>query len=607
MGRLRTHRCGDLRKEQAGEKVILMGWLHSKRELGHLLFLQLRDHSGFIQISVSQEEACFHLAQSLRLESVIEVKGELALRPQEGRNLQMTTGEVEIKVHSLRLESEAKLLPFPVSHEFQDISMDLRLTYRYLDLRTQKMQHNVKYRSKFIKYLRDTMFNLGFNEIQTPILTASSPEGARDFLVPSRLHAGKFYALPQAPQQFKQLLMCSGFDRYFQIAPCFRDEDARADRSPGEFYQLDLEMSFVTQDDVFDVIENVMKGVFDSKEFTDKERIKKENYLSEYQRAGRDFPCIPWKVAMERYGSDKPDLRYDLRMFDVGAVFAQTTFGVFSSNLAQGGYLKALVLKSPQDKSRRFFDDLAEFAKGIGLGGVPWLLKEEGDFKGSFAKFLSAEEKQELTTTLSLEPNDAVIFIVGPKKEKTLKLGGEIRQYLAKKLNLISSKTWSLFWVVDFPMFEFDEKTQTIEFSHNPFSLPQCSIEELETRDLLSIDAYQYDLVCNGIEIASGAIRNHRQDMMKRVFEKAGYTEDLLKTKFKGLWEAFSFGAPPHGGIAPGIDRILMLLLDEENIREVIPFPLSQNAMDLMMNAPSPVSEKQLKEVHISLSPLKEE
>jgi aspartyl-tRNA synthetase len=602
MAYLRTHNCGELRSKEVNQEVTLMGWVHHKRDLGHLLFIELRDSYGFTQIVADSHHPDFAKASSLKPEYVIKVKGKVQPRAPGMENKNMPTGAIEVSLITLTIESEAQTLPFPVAHETV-VHDDLRLTYRFLDLRTQRMQRNVKYRSQFIKYLRDKMTSLGFNEIQTPILTASSPEGARDFLVPSRLHAGKFYALPQAPQQFKQLLMCSGFDRYFQIAPCFRDEDPRADRSPGEFYQLDMEMSFVTQDEIFEVVEEVMLGVFGQKAFSSKALIPKESYKQEYQRSERRLPCIPWKTAMERYGSDKPDLRYTLEMEDVSSLFSNSAFSVFKDNVGQGNYLKAIRIKSPTDKSRRFFDDLTSYAKQIGLDGLPWLLcaPDLNDWKGSCAKFLSVEEKEALQKKLHLQEQDAVVFVLGAPHERTLKKGGLLRTKIASSLNLIDPQLWSLLWIVDFPMYEMDEKTNKIDFSHNPFSMPQVSLEDLTQVDPLSVHAYQYDLVCNGIEIASGAIRNHRQDIMKAVFALAGYSEEDLKSKFKGLWEAFSYGAPPHGGVAPGIDRILMLLLDEENIREVIPFPLNQQAMDPMMNAPSPVSSRQLEDIHIRI------
>ena len=463
------------------------------------------------------------------------------------------------------------------------------------------MHRNILFRCNVIRYIREKMHSLGFNEFSTPILTSSSPEGARDFLVPSRIHPGQFYALPQAPQQFKQLLMCSGFDRYFQIAPCFRDEDPRADRAPGEFYQLDVEMSFVSQDDVFNVIEELMIGLFENREFTARKILPLNHYETKYVKNNRKFPCIPWREAMDKYGIDKPDLRFGLEMQNVEETLSLTQFAVFKSTLENNGIIRAIVVPQAAQQSRKFFDEADLYAKDIGLGGLPWLAVKDGEWKGSIAKQLSDSEKKALGNQLKLEPNDAIVFIVGKEKLKTQIAGGKIRNYFAEKLNLKDSQNWAFAWIVDFPMYEFNEEEQKVDFSHNPFSMPQGGMEALQNKNPLEILAFQYDLVCNGVELSSGAIRNHRRDVMKKAFEIAGYSESDVENKFGALWNAFAFGAPPHGGIAPGIDRMIMLLLNEPNIREVIAFPLNQKAMDLLMKAPSSVSEKQLKEIHVQL------
>ena len=600
MQNLRSHNCSELNLNFIHQKVTLMGWVHSKRDLGGLIFIDIRDNFGITQIVIHPNSPFFNEASSVRQESVVQVKGIVTKR--EGAiNQKIPTGEIEVIADFFQVESPSDILPFPIAHNPKQESEDTRLSFRFLDLRTEKMHRNILFRCQVIRYIREKMHLLGFNEFNTPILTSSSPEGARDFLVPSRLHPGQFYALPQAPQQFKQLLMCSGFDRYFQIAPCFRDEDPRADRAPGEFYQLDVEMSFVTQDDVFNVIEELMIGLFENKQFTQRKILPLTHYENKYIRTNRKFPCIPWHDAMDKYGIDKPDLRYGLEMQNVEETFTHTQFVVFKNTLESKGIIRAIVLPNSAQQSRKFFDDADAYAKDVGLGGLPWLAVKDGEWKGSIAKQLSDAEKKALGNQLKLEPNDAIIFIVGKDKLKSQTAGGKIRNYFAEKLNLKDENSWAFAWIVDFPMFEFNEDDQKIDFSHNPFSMPQGGMEALQNKNPLDILAFQYDLVCNGTELSSGAIRNHRRDVMKKAFEIAGYSESDVENKFGALWNAFTFGAPPHGGIAPGIDRMIMLLLNEPNIREVIAFPLNQKAMDLLMKAPSSVSEKQLKEIHIQL------
>jgi aspartyl-tRNA synthetase len=586
------------------QNVTLMGWVHSKRDLGGLIFIDVRDHFGITQVVIHPDSPFFSEASSVRQESVIQVKGNVVKR--EGAiNSKISTGEIEVIASHFMIESPSEILPFPVAHNPKQESEDTRLTYRFLDLRTEKMHRNILFRCNVIRYIREKMNSLGFNEFSTPILTSSSPEGARDFLVPSRLHPGHFYALPQAPQQFKQLLMCSGFDKYFQIAPCFRDEDPRADRAPGEFYQLDVEMSFATQDDVFNIIEELMIGLFENKQFSNRKILPLSHYDTKYiQNNLRKFPCIPWHDAMDKYGIDKPDLRYSLEMQNVEETLEHTQFAIFKSVIEKKGIIRAIVIPNAASQSRKFFDEADAYAKEIGLGGLPWLAVKDGEWKGSIAKQLSESEKKALGNQLKFENSDAVVFIVGSEKLKTQTAGGKIRNYFADKLNLKDPNVWAFAWIVDFPMYEFNEDDQKIDFSHNPFSMPQGGMETLKNKNPLDILAHQYDLVCNGIELSSGAIRNHRRDVMKKAFEIAGYSESDVENKFGALWNAFAFGAPPHGGIAPGIDRMVMLLLNEPNIREVIAFPLNQKAMDLLMKAPSMVSGNQLKEIHIQTKTL---
>lgn len=586
MTALRSHNCGELNASAIGQNVRLMGFAHAVRNLGGLLFIDLRDHYGITQVVIHPEQPFFEPASHLRAESVIAIQGQV--RRRESVNNKIPTGEIEVICSHFELESASEILPFPVAHNPKEESEDTRLKYRFLDLRTEKMHKNIIFRSKFIHTVRNKMVGLGFMEFQTPILTSSSPEGARDFLVPSRLHPGHFYALPQAPQQFKQLLMCSGFDRYFQIAPCFRDEDARADRSPGEFYQLDIEMAFATQEEIFTVIEKLMVELFT--EFSDRPILS------------NPFPRIPYKTALETYGSDKPDLRYGLEMHDVREIFSNTTFEVFQKILqAPRGVLRAIRIPSGAAQSRKFFDDAQAQARSFALGGLPYLTFKDGEWKGSLVKQISENERENLGKKLDIASGDAIVFIVGEDSRTCLTLGGKMRSWLAESLKVEKKHGWAFCWIVDFPFYEWNEDEQKIDFCHNPFSMPQGGLEALSSQDSLDILAYQYDIVCNGVELSSGAIRNHRRDIMKRAFDVAGYSESEIETRFPALWNAFAYGPPPHGGIAPGIDRMIMLLLDEPNIRQVIAFPLNQKGQDLLMNAPSVVKEKQLADVHISV------
>ena len=583
----RTHHCGQLRAADVGSSVRLSGWVHRKRDHGNLLFVDLRDHFGITQIVANAADADFAVLEGARLESVLTIDGEVIARSAETVNAGLPTGEIEVRARSVTVQSAAAELPMPVAGE-QEYPEDIRLKYRFLDLRRERLHRNIVLRSNVIASLRRRMVEQGFTEFQTPILTASSPEGARDFLVPSRLHPGKFYALPQAPQMFKQLLMVAGFDRYFQIAPCFRDEDARADRSPGEFYQLDFEMSFVTQDDVFNAIEPVLAGVFE--EFANGKSVTP---------AG-SFPRIPYRESMLKYGSDKPDLRNPLVISDVGEHFVGSGFGLFAKIVGEGGVVRAIPAPGTADKSRKFFDDMNEWARGEGHAGLGYVTRKGGEFGGPIAKNHGEAGMAALYDALGLGPDDGLFFAAG-KEAQAAKLAGAARTRVAEQLDLIEQGCFKFCWIVDFPMFEADEDTGKIDFSHNPFSMPQGELEALETKDPLDILAWQYDIVCNGIELSSGAIRNHRPDIMYKAFEIAGYSQEDVDRDFAGMINAFKYGAPPHGGSAPGVDRIVMLLADEPNIREVVLFPMNQKAEDLMMNAPSRVTEKQLRELHIRL------
>ncbi|MBF0547854.1 MAG: aspartate--tRNA ligase [Candidatus Riflebacteria bacterium] len=582
----RTHKCGDLRISDVGTQVRLSGWVHRKRDLGGLLFVDLRDVSGITQIVINPQTPAHSIVDQVRVESVITITGKVLKRPDENVNKKTPTGEVEIEAETVEVQSSADVLPFPVADE-ANVPENTRLSYRFLDLRRKKLQENVILRSKVISSLRRRMIAQGFNEFQTPILTSSSPEGARDYLVPSRLYPGKFYALPQAPQQFKQLLMVSGFDRYFQIAPCFRDEDARADRSPGEFYQLDIEMSFVTQDDVFNAVEGVLEGVF--KEFTD------------WEVTPPPFPRIPFDDAMLHYGCDKPDLRFDLQIEDVSDIFAKSEFKAFRGIVENGGVVRMLALEGISDKSRKYFDDLESFAKEQGAKGLATLIfTSSGEIKGTLAKPLSASDKDALKEKAKAS-NGYTLLFVADEKSLAASVMGKIRLKLADLLELRKPKSYKFCWITDFPMYERDKETGEIIFSHNPFSMPQGGMEALETKDPLVIKAFQYDIVCNGIELSSGAIRNHRPDIMYKAFAIAGYSQEEVDRKFGGMIRAFKFGAPPHGGLAPGVDRMVMLLANEPNIREVISFPMNQNAQDLLMNAPCDATVKQLQELHLRI------
>ena len=580
--RYRSHTCAVLRPEHIGQTVKLAGWVHRKRDHGQLLFIDMRDHYGITQCVFTQSSAAFAGAESVRFESVISVTGKVIGRTDENVNPQLPTGRIEVDIESIEILSTAETLPFQVAGN-QEIPEDQRLRYRFLDLRREKLHANIILRSKVIASIRRRMTESGFLEFQTPILTSSSPEGARDYLVPSRLHEGKFYALPQAPQQFKQLLMVAGFDRYFQIAPCFRDEDARADRSPGEFYQLDVEMSFVTQDDVFGAIEPVLAGVFSE--------------FSDWTVSPAPFPRIRYDDAMAMYGSDKPDLRNPIKAVDVTEIFRGSEFAVFAKAVEEGSVVRAIKAPGAGEKSRSFFDKTVGLAETLGLGGLAYIVAAETP-KGPLAKYLPEERRNRIFEAADVKQGDAVFFVSGPGKTLMRAIDG-LRGHLAKELGLLEANAYRFCWVTDFPFYELDPDTNQIAFSHNPFSMPQGGLEALNGGDPLSIKAFQYDIVCNGVELSSGAIRNHRPDLMLRAFELAGYGADEVEKRFGGMLNAFRHGAPPHGGLAPGIDRIVMLLAQEPNLREVIAFPMTQNAEDLLMGAPSPVSEKQLRELHI--------
>jgi aspartyl-tRNA synthetase len=580
----RTHNCAELRAEHVGSEVRLSGWVHRKRDHGNLLFVDLRDHHGITQIVTDVDAPAFNTIEGVRAESVITVTGDVVARAQEAVNPNLATGMIEVRARAVSVQSSAAELPMPVAGE-AEYPEDIRLRYRYLDLRRERVHANMVLRSNVIASLRQRMIGQGFTEFQTPILTASSPEGARDYLVPSRVHPGKFYALPQAPQMFKQLLMVAGFDRYFQIAPCFRDEDARADRSPGEFYQLDFEMSFVTQDDVFAAIEPVLHGVF-------------EEFAGDRSVSPLPFRRIPYRESMLRYGNDKPDLRNPILISDVSEHFAGSGFGRFASIVESGDVVRAIPAPGTADKSRKFFDDMNSWAQSEGFAGLGYATRKGGEFGGPIAKNHGEEGMARLADALGLGPDDGVFFAAG-KEAQAAKLAGLARTRIGEELGLIDQKRFEFCWIVDFPMYEYDEDTRKIDFSHNPFSMPQGELEALETKPPLEILAYQYDIVCNGVELSSGAIRNHKPEIMYKAFEIAGYSREDVDTNFSGMINAFKFGAPPHGGSAPGVDRIVMLLADEPNIREVVVFPMTQKAEDLMMGAPAPATLKQLRELHL--------
>ncbi len=583
----RTHTCADLRASDVGSTVRLSGWIHRKRDHGGVLFVDLRDHYGLTQIVAAAGSEALKLLDSLRVESVVTVTGHVVEREGGAVNPKLATGEIEVVAKEVVVQSAAAELPMPVAGE-ADYPEEIRLKYRYLDLRRERLHHNIMLRSQVIASIRRRMIEQGFTEFQTPILTASSPEGARDYLVPSRVHPGKFYALPQAPQMFKQLLMVAGFDRYFQIAPCFRDEDARADRSPGEFYQLDFEMSYVTQDDVFAAIEPVLSGVFD--EFAG----------GKFVTPAGDYPRIPYKEALLKYGSDKPDLRNPLIVHDVGGQFTGSGFGLFSGIVEKGGVVRAVAALGTAEKSRKFFDEMNDWARGEGFAGLGYATRKGGEWGGPIAKNHGTEGMDKLAEVMGLGPDDGIFFAAGNEADAA-KLAGLARTRVAEQLDLIEKDAFRFCWIVDFPMFEYNEEQQKVDFSHNPFSMPQGGMETLESKDPLDILAWQYDIVCNGVELSSGAIRNHRPDIMYKAFDIAGYTREEVDTSFPGMIGAFKYGAPPHGGSAPGIDRIVILLAEEPNISEVIVFPMNQKAEDLMMNAPAPVMAKQLQELSIRI------
>jgi aspartyl-tRNA synthetase len=580
MHRYRSHTCHDLRPDHVGQTVRLSGWIHRRRDHGQLVFLDLRDHYGITQCVVDIEDETFQAVEKVRVESVVTITGRVVRRDEETINPRLPTGEVELRIDSFEVQSSAEVLPLQVNAE-EDAGEETRLRYRFLDLRRERLHNNIVMRSKVISSIRRRMVERGFTEFQTPILTASSPEGARDFLVPSRLHPGKFYALPQAPQQFKQLVMMSGFDRYFQIAPCFRDEDSRADRSPGEFYQLDLEMSFVEQEDVFTEIEPVLAGVFE--EFTD-------------WKVPQPFPRIPFSEAMLKYGSDKPDLRNPLEICDVSDVFEGSDFAIFAKTVASGGVVRAV--PGPKCGSRAICDRMNSWAQGEGAPGMGYIILGDGGGRGPIASRISDEALATLKQRTGMDDGDAIFFAAG-KEGEAAKLAGQARIKLGTDLDICEKGIYRFCWIVDFPMYELDEATGKIEFSHNPFSMPQGGLEALQSKDPLDILAYQYDIVCNGVELSSGAIRNHLPDVMLKAFEIAGYGAEEVEARFSGMLNAFRYGAPPHGGFAPGIDRIVMLIADEPNIREVILFPMNQRAEDLMMGAPSEVRPEQLRELSI--------
>ncbi|AHX04497.1 aspartate--tRNA ligase [Ehrlichia japonica] len=583
----RTHLCNELREEHISQEVTLSGWIYRKRDHGKIIFVDLRDHYGITQLVFNESDnQNFQLITHLRLESVITIKGLVVARDSSTINTAVSTGLIEVVVKHVTVETEADLLPMSIAST-QDYPEDTRLKYRFLDLRRDKVKNNIILRSKVIAELRKSMESMGFIEIQTPILTSSSPEGARDYLVPSRIHHGKFYALPQAPQLFKQILMVSGFDKYFQIAPCFRDEDARSDRSPGEFYQLDIEMSFATQEDVFNVIEPVLLNVFSK--FSTK-TIHKE------------FPRISYYDAMLHYGSDKPDLRNPLIIQDVTEIFRDSQFNIFNSNIKQGMVVRAIPAPNTAANPRSFFDNKIEFAKTLGAQGLGYItFNDDYSAKGPIAKFLDKERLNKIKSICNLQLGDSVFF-VSETEEKAAEFAGEVRTILGKELNLIEKDTFRFCWIIDFPYFKYDKKEKSINFFHNPFSMPQGGLEALNNQDPLSILAYQYDIVCNGIEISSGAIRNHKLDIMYKAFSIAGYTREMVDQKFNSLTRAFKFGAPPHGGIAPGIDRMVMLLADATNIREVICFPLNQSGEDLLMGSPSEIDKEHLKLLSLSIT-----
>ncbi len=591
MTKYRTHTCGELNLKNNGEDVLLSGWVNKKRDHGNLLFIDLRDNYGITQCVIDNKNDLFNKIENIPLETVVQFKGKVIKREKDTINKDLNSGEIEIKIINFKILGKTKELPMPIFSD-QEYSEEIRLKYRFLDLRRSKIHKNITLRAKVISYIRKEMESYGFLEYQTPILTSSSPEGARDFLVPSRLNPGKFYALPQAPQQFKQLIMVSGFDKYFQIAPCFRDEDARADRSPGEFYQLDIEMSFVNQEDIFDTLEKLLNNVF--KKFSNKKILNEK------------FPKISFSDSMLRYGTDKPDIRNPLEICDLTKIFKRedVKFEIFKKLVDKGSIVRAIVTKKTNDKPRSFFDNIDKWAKEEGSSGLAYFTLEKENNKiygkGPIGKFFSNDACLEIMKISNAKIGDSIFFACGEKKEVE-KLLSSARDKIAKDLDLIDDNVFAFCWIIDYPMYEIDEKSGKIKFSHNPFSMPQGDINNLDLDNPLDIKAYQYDIVCNGIELSSGAIRNHIPDLMYKLFAVAGYDRKSVNEKFSGMINALSYGAPPHGGIAPGIDRIVMLLANEKNIREITMFPLNQNAQDLMMDAPSNVDESQLKELNINI------
>lgn len=583
----RTHNCNALRASDAGSQVRLSGWIMSKRDHGNLLFIDLRDHFGRTQCVVDTESAHFEELSKLRVESVIKIEGKVLKRAPETINDKLPTGEIEVAIEDFEVLGDAAVLPFSLTGDESDLSEEQRLTYRFLDLRREKPHNNIMLRNRFIQSVRQRMWAQGFMEFQTPILTSSSPEGARDYLVPSRVHPGMFYALPQAPQQFKQLLMVSGFDRYFQIAPCFRDEDSRADRTPGEFYQLDMEMSFVEQQDIMDVMEPVVLGAM-------------QEFAPDRDFSDPQFRHIPFEESMLTYGTDKPDLRNPLIIKDVTETFRGSEFGIFASMVEDGAFVRAIKAPNSASKPRSWFDKLGAWAKDEGFGGLAYISWTEEGAKGPVANKLSPDRVAQIASVCEAKTGDVVFFVAG-KGEKTAKFAGSVRTLLGKELDLIDEKKVIFCWITDFPFFEENPDTHQIEFSHNPFSMPQGGMEALLNKNPYEIKAYQYDCVCNGYEVCSGAIRNHRQDIMYKAFEMAGYGKEVVEAKFGGMLNAFKYGAPPHGGCAFGIDRLVMILCKEDYIREVIAFPFNQRAQDLLMHAPAPVTELQLREAHIKV------
>ena len=585
MHQYRTHNCNELRAENIDTNIRLSGWVHRKRDHGGLLFIDLRDHFGLTQLVFDPDSDAFSNAETIKNESVIKIDGKVIRRSDDTINKNLPTGEIEIYVESMEVLGSAEELPVPVFGE-PDYPEDLRLKYRFLDLRRETMHKNIILRSSIINFLRNKMIENNFLEIQTPIMTASSPEGARDYLIPSRIHHGKFYALPQAPQQFKQLLMTSGFDRYFQIAPCFRDEDARADRSPGEFYQLDIEMSFVEQEDVFNVVEPILKEVFEK--------------FSSNKKVSDKFPRISFLDSIQRYGTDKPDLRVEIELEDITEVFKESGFKVFSDQISKDANVRVWAIPAKNGGSRAFCDKMNKWAIDEGQPGLGYIFFKEGKGSGPIAKNIGEDKTSLIQDKLNLKDGDSVFFVCGIPKN-FMDFISRARVKIGFELDLVKKDSFEFCWIVDFPMFEYNEEEKKIDFSHNPFSMPQGGLEALENEDPLNIKAYQYDIVCNGVELSSGAIRNHRQDILLKAFEMAGYDFNEIKEQFGAMLDAFNYGAPPHGGIAPGIDRIVMLLAGVENIREIIAFPMNQQAQDLLMNAPSEISKDQLKELGIKL------